>query len=107
MKTPALEMIFLYMSSLGGPDQRGKTEERIFCDAEFHARGNRQRTERVWRNQNVHLRMISTQIRHLRITRASHADSMWPRDTLDRERRKLEARVELSDDDDLNLTWNE
>jgi poly-gamma-glutamate capsule biosynthesis protein CapA/YwtB (metallophosphatase superfamily) len=55
----------------------------------------------------VRLRMIPTQIRHFRINRASHADSMWLRDTLDKECRKLGTRLELTEDNDLSLKWNE
>ena len=54
-----------------------------------------------------HLRMIPTQIKRFRINRASHEDSIWLRDRLDRECIKLGTRLELSDDDDLNLIWSE
>lgn len=55
----------------------------------------------------VHLHMIPPQIKHFRINRASHEDSIWLRDRLDRECIKLGTRLELSDDDDLNLIWSE
>jgi poly-gamma-glutamate capsule biosynthesis protein CapA/YwtB (metallophosphatase superfamily) len=51
----------------------------------------------------VRLRMIPTQIRHFKVNRASNADSMWLRDRLDRECRKLGGRVELTEDGELTL----
>jgi len=55
----------------------------------------------------IQLLMIPSQIRHFRINRASQADSVWLRDRLDRECRKLGTRLELTEDNDLNLKWNE
>jgi poly-gamma-glutamate capsule biosynthesis protein CapA/YwtB (metallophosphatase superfamily) len=52
--------------------------------------------------QMTRLRMIPTRIRNFRINRASYADSTWLRDRLDRECIKLGARVELTDDHELD-----
>jgi hypothetical protein len=51
----------------------------------------------------IRLRMIPTQIRHFKVNRASNADSIWLRDRLDRECRKLGGRVELTEDGELTL----
>lgn len=53
----------------------------------------------------VRLQMIPSQIKHFRINRPSHADSMWLRDRLDRECRMLGARVELTAENDFLLEW--
>jgi poly-gamma-glutamate capsule biosynthesis protein CapA/YwtB (metallophosphatase superfamily) len=54
----------------------------------------------------LRLRMIPTQIKHLRIIRASHADSLWLGDRLDRECKKLGARARLTADREFDLEWN-
>lgn len=51
----------------------------------------------------IRLRMIPTQIRHFKVNQASNADSIWLRDRLDRECRKLGGRVELTEDGELTL----
>jgi poly-gamma-glutamate synthesis protein (capsule biosynthesis protein) len=53
----------------------------------------------------VHLRMIPTQVKHLKVNRASREDALWLKNTLDRECKKLETRVELNMDNTLTLKW--
>jgi poly-gamma-glutamate synthesis protein (capsule biosynthesis protein) len=54
----------------------------------------------------IELRMIPTQIKRFRINRASQRDSLWLRDRLDRECKKLGTRTELVDHNDFSLKWN-
>jgi poly-gamma-glutamate capsule biosynthesis protein CapA/YwtB (metallophosphatase superfamily) len=54
----------------------------------------------------MELRMIPTQIKRLRINRASQTDSMWLRDRLDGECQKLGTRIELVDQNAFSLKWN-
>jgi poly-gamma-glutamate synthesis protein (capsule biosynthesis protein) len=49
------------------------------------------------------LHLTPMQIRNFRLNRASRADSGWLKDTIDRESRKFGVRVELHDDDRLEL----
>jgi poly-gamma-glutamate synthesis protein (capsule biosynthesis protein) len=53
-----------------------------------------------------HLQMTPTQIKHFRVNRATGADALWLRDTLNREGEKLGTRVELSRDNRLILHWD-
>ncbi|MEN8258750.1 MAG: CapA family protein [Thermodesulfobacteriota bacterium] len=52
------------------------------------------------------LRMRPTQTRNLKVNRASQADGRWLRDTLNREGKELNSRVELTQDNTLILRWN-
>ncbi len=51
------------------------------------------------------LEMTPLQIRRFRLNHASKEDARWLRDTLDRESRKLDTRVELRADT-LSLQWH-
>ena len=53
-----------------------------------------------------HLQMTPTQIKHFRVNRATGADALWLRDTLNREGEKFGTRVELSGDNRLILHWH-
>jgi len=50
--------------------------------------------------------MTPTQIKHFRVSRASRADALWLRDTLNREGKKFGTRVELNEDRTLTLEWD-
>ncbi len=52
------------------------------------------------------LRMSPTQMKRFRITRASWADAKWLRDVLNREGEVLGTRVDLKEDDTLELKWD-
>jgi poly-gamma-glutamate synthesis protein (capsule biosynthesis protein) len=54
----------------------------------------------------VYLRMVPTQIKHFKVNRASREDTLWLRDTLNREGKKFGTRVELNDDNMLTLQWD-
>ena len=54
----------------------------------------------------VSLRMTPTQIRNFRVNRASGADALWSRDILNREGARLGTRVDLNEDNKLNLRWD-
>ncbi|HSB51783.1 MAG TPA: CapA family protein, partial [Dissulfurispiraceae bacterium] len=51
------------------------------------------------------LHMTPTQMKRFRITRAPRADAKWLRDVLNREGRVLGTRVDLKEDDTLELKW--
>lgn len=53
----------------------------------------------------VHLQMTPTQVKNFRVNRASRADALWLRDTLNREGKKLGTRTELKKDNTLVLQW--
>lgn len=53
----------------------------------------------------VRLQMTPTQTRRFRVHRASSADTLWLRDLLNREGRKLGTRVELDEENRLILHW--
>jgi poly-gamma-glutamate synthesis protein (capsule biosynthesis protein) len=55
--------------------------------------------------QLAHLRMMPTQVRRLRVNRACEEDSLWLRDTLNRESGPFGARVEMVADRSLALRW--
>ncbi len=54
----------------------------------------------------VSLRMVPTQIRHLKVNRASRADALWLKDTLNGEGKKFRTRVELKENNTLELRWD-
>lgn len=54
----------------------------------------------------VRLQITPTQIRHFKVNRASGADVLWLRDTLNREGKKFGTRVELNRDKTLTLHWD-
>lgn len=54
----------------------------------------------------VYLRMVPTQIKHFKVNRASREDTLWLRDTLNREGKKFGTRVKLNDDNMLTLQWD-
>jgi len=54
----------------------------------------------------VHLQMTPMQIKHFKANRASMADSLWLRDTLNREGKEFGTRVELNKDNVLMLQWD-
>ena len=54
----------------------------------------------------VYLRMVPTQIKHFKVNRASREDTLWLRDTLNREGKKFGTSVELNDDNMLTLQWD-
>ncbi len=54
----------------------------------------------------VQLHMIPTQIKNFKVNRASGADVLWLRDTLNREGKKFGTRVELNKDNTLTLHWD-
>ena len=49
------------------------------------------------------LHLTPMQIRNFRLKRASHTDAGWLRDTINRESRRFDFRVELRKDDQLEL----
>ncbi|KAF0220757.1 MAG: putative enzyme of poly-gamma-glutamate biosynthesis [Geobacteraceae bacterium] len=51
------------------------------------------------------LRMIPTQVKRFRVTRAAKTDAIWLRDTLNREGKQFGTRVELDEDNVLTLHW--
>lgn len=53
----------------------------------------------------VELQMVPTQIRRFRIHRASKVDTLWLKDTLNREGTKFGTRLKLSEDNRLILQW--
>jgi poly-gamma-glutamate synthesis protein (capsule biosynthesis protein) len=53
----------------------------------------------------VELQMVPTQIRRFRIHRASKVDTLWLKDTLNREGTKFGTRIKLSEDNRLILQW--
>ncbi len=54
----------------------------------------------------VYLRMIPTRIRRFRVNRASSADVLWMRDTLNREGKRFGTWVESNTDNTLELKWD-
>jgi poly-gamma-glutamate synthesis protein (capsule biosynthesis protein) len=54
----------------------------------------------------VNLQMTPTQIKRLRVNRASREGAIWLRDTLNREGKKFGTRVELDTDNTLKLEWD-
>jgi len=54
----------------------------------------------------VCLHMKPTQIKQFRANRTSRSDTLWLRDTLNREGKKFGTRVELDDDNTLILQWD-
>jgi poly-gamma-glutamate synthesis protein (capsule biosynthesis protein) len=54
----------------------------------------------------VHLQMTPMKIKNFKVNRASRADSLWLRDTLNREGREFGAMVELNKDNVLMLQWD-
>lgn len=54
----------------------------------------------------IHARMTPMQIKNFKLNRASMADALWLRDTLNREGKKIGTRVELSKDNTLILRWD-
>jgi poly-gamma-glutamate capsule biosynthesis protein CapA/YwtB (metallophosphatase superfamily) len=53
----------------------------------------------------VGLQMTPTQIKHLKVNRASRVDAHWLRDTLNREGTAFGTRAELTEDNTLALRW--
>jgi poly-gamma-glutamate synthesis protein (capsule biosynthesis protein) len=53
----------------------------------------------------ISVHMTPTQIKNFKINRASQTDSLWLRDVLNREGKKLGTRVKLNDDNTLFLQW--
>lgn len=53
----------------------------------------------------VYLQMTPTQVKHLKVNRASKTDALWLRDTLNREGKRFGTRVELNKDNTLTLEW--
>lgn len=54
----------------------------------------------------THLEMTPMQIRNLRANRASRADALWLRDTLNREGKQFGTRVEMDQAGTLTLRWD-
>jgi poly-gamma-glutamate synthesis protein (capsule biosynthesis protein) len=54
----------------------------------------------------IQLQMTPTHIRSFKVNRASGADVLWLRDTLNREGKKFGTRVELNKDNTLILYWD-
>ncbi|RPJ11293.1 MAG: CapA family protein [Deltaproteobacteria bacterium] len=52
------------------------------------------------------LQMTPTQIKHLKVNRASREDALWLSETLNREGRKFGTRVETNPDNTLTLRWD-
>jgi len=52
------------------------------------------------------LQMTPIQIKHFKANRASRADALWLRDTLDREGKKFGTRVDMNQDNTLTLRWD-
>ncbi len=53
----------------------------------------------------VSLQMVPTQVKHFKVNRASESDAIWLRDILNREGEKFGTRAELSEDNVLELQW--
>jgi poly-gamma-glutamate capsule biosynthesis protein CapA/YwtB (metallophosphatase superfamily) len=53
----------------------------------------------------VSLEMVPMQIRRFQLQRASELDAQWLRDTLNRECKKFNHRVELTEDNTLRVSW--
>ena len=53
----------------------------------------------------VNMEMIPTQVRRFKVNRASKADSLWLKDTLNREGGKFGTRVELNRNNNFTLKW--
>jgi poly-gamma-glutamate capsule biosynthesis protein CapA/YwtB (metallophosphatase superfamily) len=51
------------------------------------------------------LRMVPTQMKKFRVNRASRADTIWLRDTLNREGREFGTSIELGEDNALKVHW--
>ncbi|MFQ6112986.1 MAG: CapA family protein [bacterium] len=51
----------------------------------------------------AHLQMTPVQVKRFKVNRASRADALWLRDTLNREGKKLGTRVELNKDNTMTL----
>jgi poly-gamma-glutamate synthesis protein (capsule biosynthesis protein) len=51
------------------------------------------------------LEMLPMRIRRFRLNRASAEEASWLAETLDRECRRLDARVALHEDRSLSLSW--
>jgi poly-gamma-glutamate capsule biosynthesis protein CapA/YwtB (metallophosphatase superfamily) len=56
--------------------------------------------------QLVRLQMTPTQVRNFRVNKASRTDTLWLKDTLNRERVTSSTRVELNSDNVLMLQWD-
>jgi poly-gamma-glutamate synthesis protein (capsule biosynthesis protein) len=54
----------------------------------------------------LQLQITPMQIKHFKLNRASRADVLWLRDTLNREGKRLGTRVELNEADTLTLKWH-
>ncbi|MEW5817588.1 MAG: CapA family protein [Spirochaetota bacterium] len=54
----------------------------------------------------VGLQMTPLQIKHFKMNRASSADGLWLKETLNREGKKFGTRVEFNQDNTLTLQWN-
>lgn len=54
----------------------------------------------------VSFRMIPTQIKNFRVNRATNADALWLRNTMNREGEKFDNRVEMREDNTLVLKWD-
>lgn len=54
----------------------------------------------------VCLQMTPTQIKRFKVNRASRADALWLKDTLNRESKKFGTRVKLNKNNTLTLQWN-
>jgi len=54
----------------------------------------------------VSLQMTPTTVKHFRVNRASGADGLWLRDTLNREGEGFGTRVDMRRDNTLRLRWN-
>jgi poly-gamma-glutamate synthesis protein (capsule biosynthesis protein) len=54
----------------------------------------------------VHLQMTPTQIKRFQVNRASRADTLWLRDTLNKEGKKFGNQVKLNEDNTLLLQWH-
>ena len=52
------------------------------------------------------LRMVPTQMRKFRVNRTSDADAAWLRDILNREGRSFGTSVSMSEDNNLELSWD-
>jgi len=52
------------------------------------------------------LRMIPTQVRRFRVSRAAEADVRWLRDRLKRENKRFATRVDMASDNSLTLYWD-
>ncbi len=52
------------------------------------------------------LKMRPTQIKRLRVNRASKSEALWLMNVLNREGKRFGTRVELSEDNVLSLRWD-